>query len=406
MRAVRFEEYGDVDVLKVEEVPTPEPGHGEVVVRVVTAGTNPGEASIRSGAGKDRFPAHFPEGEGSDLAGVISAVGDGVQGVAVGQAVVGLSDGRNAQAEYALLPADRVVPKPDGLDWAAAATLYVAGTTALVMLDVDEAAARRDGRDQRRGGRGRGLRDAARGRPPAPACSRSPGRTTTSGCARGARSRSRTATASRSGCAELAPEGVAAFLDTYGDGYIELALRLGVPKERIETITDFPTAGRLGTVAKGMAAMADPAAGVARLAGLVADGAIEVPIKGRFPLEAVQDAYRAVESRSGLGKVVLDVSAPDPSDPIRSHQAVATFCCHGALITAESGNSRLQSVGQAGSCHSWRLWAREVATSGNPVELKPGVATRGDLPAGEVATSGNPAGRGTEGGRHTDAALP
>src|SRR5947209_13657219 len=69
MRAVRFEEYGDVDVLKVEEVPTPEPGPGQVVVRVVTAGTNPGEASIRSGAGKDRFTAHFPEDEGSDLAG-------------------------------------------------------------------------------------------------------------------------------------------------------------------------------------------------------------------------------------------------------------------------------------------------------------------------------------------------
>src|SRR3954469_6977549 len=135
MKAVRFEEYGDVGVLHVAEVPDPVPGVGEVVVKVVTAGVNPGESAIRSGAGKDRFPAHFPEGQGSDLAGVISAVGTGVEEVAVGQAVIGLSDGRNAQAEYALLPADRVVPKPDALEWAVAATLYVAGTTALVMID-------------------------------------------------------------------------------------------------------------------------------------------------------------------------------------------------------------------------------------------------------------------------------
>jgi NADPH:quinone reductase-like Zn-dependent oxidoreductase len=309
MRAVRFEEYGDVDVLKVEEVPTPTPAPGEVVVRVVTAGTNPGEAGIRSGAGKERFPAHFPEGQGSDLAGVISAVGDGVQGLAVGQDVIGLSDGRNAQAEYALLAADRVVPKPDSLDWAAAATLYVAGTTALVMLDVTRP---QPGETVAISGAAGGvgvfatqLAVATGARVLAIAGPHNHEQLRAWGAepvayGDGLEDRLR----------ELAPEGIAAFLDTHGGGYVELALRLGVPKERIETIIDFPTAGRLGTVAKGMAAMADPAAGVARLAQLVADGAIEVPVKGRFPLDQVQDAYRAVESRSGLGKVVLDISTP------------------------------------------------------------------------------------------------
>ncbi len=309
MRAVRFEEYGDVDVLRVEEVPDPVPGAGEVVVKVVTAGVNPGESAIRSGAGKDRFPAHFPEGQGSDLAGVVSAVGAGVTEVAVGQAVIGLSDHRNAQAEYALLPADRVVPKPDTLDWAVAATLYVAGTTALVMIDTTRPA---PGETVAISGAAGGVGVIA-----TQLAVRSGARVLAiAGEANHERLRAWGAepVAYGEGLEErlrsLAPAGIDAFLDTHGGGYVELALALGVPKERVETIIDFPTAGRLGAVAKGMAAMSDPAGGVARLARLVADGAVEVPIKERFPLERVQDAYRAVESRSGLGKIVLDVSAP------------------------------------------------------------------------------------------------
>src|SRR4051795_478763 len=135
-KAVKFEEYGDEGVLQVVEVPRPVPGPGEVVVRVVAAGTNPGEIPVRTGAFHERYPARFPEGQGSDLAGLVSAVGDGVSGVAVGDPVIGLSDQRNAQAEYAGLPADRIAPKPEGLDWDAAATLYVAGTTALLLIDV------------------------------------------------------------------------------------------------------------------------------------------------------------------------------------------------------------------------------------------------------------------------------
>ena len=77
-RAVRFDRYGDRSVLYVTDVPTPSPERGEVVVEVKAAAINPGEAAIRSGALADRFPATFPSGEGSDLAGIVSAVGDGV----------------------------------------------------------------------------------------------------------------------------------------------------------------------------------------------------------------------------------------------------------------------------------------------------------------------------------------
>ena len=60
MKAVRFDRYGDIDVLQVVEVPDPVPGDGEVLVRVKAAGINPGEAAIRTGALEERFPATFP----------------------------------------------------------------------------------------------------------------------------------------------------------------------------------------------------------------------------------------------------------------------------------------------------------------------------------------------------------
>ena len=89
MKAVRFQEYGGPEVLEVADVPEPSPGRGGVVVRVVAAGINPGESAIRSGAMKEVYPADFPEGQGSDLAGVISSVGEGVEDVSVGDAVIG-----------------------------------------------------------------------------------------------------------------------------------------------------------------------------------------------------------------------------------------------------------------------------------------------------------------------------
>ena len=309
MRAVRFDDYGGPEVLQVVDVPTPEPGAGEVVVRVVAAGVNPGEVGIRSGAMKDAYPTQFPEGQGSDLAGVVSAVGDGVDDVAVGDAVVGLSDGRNAQAEYALLPADRVTPKPEAVPWDVAATLYVAGTTAVAMMwTVAPRAGETVVVSGAAGGVGAvvtqlavraGARVLAFAGEANHATLRGWGAEPV-GYGDGLEGRLRAA----------APDGIDALLDTHGDGYIDLALRLGVPKDRIDTIIDFGTAQKEGVAANGMSALDDPRAAVAELADLVAAGDLEIPIKARFPLDRVQDAYRAVAERSGLGKIVLEVSVP------------------------------------------------------------------------------------------------
>ena len=309
MRAVRFEEYGDESVLRIEEVLDPEPGPGEVLVRVVTAGVNPGEAAIRSGAMKEMFPAVFPEGQGSDLAGVVQGVGAGVTGVAAGEAVIGLSDGRNAQAELVVLPADRVVRKPEALGWDVAATLYVAGTTALAMLQtvplerddvaVVAGAAGGVGVFLVQLAAGRGARVLAVAGEAHHEWLRAHG---AEPIARGDGLEDR--------LRQAAPDGVTAFYDCFGGGYTDLAVRLGVDPSRVDTIADFGAVDRLGVQAKGMAALEDPAAGVERLAAIASQGGFEVPIKGRFPFEAVQDAYRELSRRSGVGKVVLDVAAP------------------------------------------------------------------------------------------------
>ena len=74
-KAVRYNEYGGVDVLNVVEVPMPEPGPGQVLVQVKAAGINPGEAKIREGLLHSRWPATFPSGQGSDLAGIVEQTG-------------------------------------------------------------------------------------------------------------------------------------------------------------------------------------------------------------------------------------------------------------------------------------------------------------------------------------------
>src|SRR5579875_3372950 len=101
-QAVRFNQYGDVDVLQVVDVERPKPGAGQVLVQVKAAGINPGEASIRKGLLHSRWPATFPSGEGSDLAGVIAELGEGVHNFAVGDEVIGFTDNRASHAEFVL----------------------------------------------------------------------------------------------------------------------------------------------------------------------------------------------------------------------------------------------------------------------------------------------------------------
>src|SRR5271163_3100678 len=129
-RAVRFDEYGSIDVLKVVEVERPVPGPGQVLVEVRAAGINPGEASVRKGLLAKRWPATFPSGEGSDLAGVVVELGQGVAGLRRRDEVLGFTDNRASHAELVVVEARNLTAKPEKVSWEVAGSLFVAGTTA------------------------------------------------------------------------------------------------------------------------------------------------------------------------------------------------------------------------------------------------------------------------------------
>jgi NADPH:quinone reductase-like Zn-dependent oxidoreductase len=304
-RAVRFDQYGDIDVLNVVEVERPVPGSGQVLVRVKAAGINPGEASIRKGLLHDRWPAKFPSGEGSDLAGVVEEVGPDVTGFAAGDEVIGWTDERGSHAELVVVPAGHLVRKPAGVSWEAAGALFVAGVTAwaavravgvtngdtvvvsgaaggvgsiAVQLAGDAGAAKVIGLASER--HHAWLRD--HGVIPV---------TYGDGIAERIR--------------EAAEGAVDAFVDTFGDGYVQLAIEeLGVAPERVDTIIDWATAERYGAKTDGSMQGSSPEV-LAELAGLIDAGKLEVPIAHVYPLDQVRDAYTELEQRHTLGKIVL-----------------------------------------------------------------------------------------------------
>src|SRR3954453_15648425 len=132
MKAVRFHEFGDSDVLRYEEVEPPVPGAGEVRLRVAATSFNPVDGGIRGGYLQGAFPVTLPHTPGIDVAGTVDALGDGVRSVAVGDAVVAFlsltADG--AAAEYVITPADVLAPAPKGIPLADAAAFPMVGLTA------------------------------------------------------------------------------------------------------------------------------------------------------------------------------------------------------------------------------------------------------------------------------------
>jgi len=117
MKAVRFDSYGSIDVLRVADVPVPEPAQGEVLVKVKATSINPGEAKIREGLLHSRWPATFPSGEGSDLAGIVTKMGIGAEGVKAGDEVIGFTDRRASHAEYVVVEAQNLTRRPANVSW-------------------------------------------------------------------------------------------------------------------------------------------------------------------------------------------------------------------------------------------------------------------------------------------------
>ncbi len=302
-RAVRFDRYGGRDVLYVADIDMPSPGTGEVVVEVRAAGINPGEAGIRVGAVHEMFPATFPSGEGSDLAGVVTAVGPDVTEFAVGDEVLGFSFRRSSHATHTAVPVNQLIHKPTQLSWETAGSLYVVGATAYAAVrsvapqpgDTVAVSAAAGGVGSlvvqllvRRNARVLGIAGP--------------------GNAEWLRAHGVTPIAYGDGLAdrlrEAAPDGIDAFIDLFGPDYVQLAVDLGVAPERIDTIIAFQMAGEVGAKTEGSVDASTPEV-LTEIADLVATGAVEFDIAATYPLDQVADAFEELEKRHTHGKIVL-----------------------------------------------------------------------------------------------------
>ncbi|SFS92122.1 NADP-dependent oxidoreductase [Mucilaginibacter polytrichastri] len=303
MKAVKFEKYGGLDVLKIEDIQRPVPADNQVLVKVKAAGINPGEASIREGKLAKQFPTTFPSGEGSDFAGIIEEVGKGITGFNAGDEVIGFTDNRASHAEYVLAEADHIVPRPANVPWEQAGALFVAGTTAWASV---HAVSLKPGDTVVVSGAAGGVGSLA------VQLAKNAGANVIGLAGEsnqqwlkdhgitaviygdGQADRIKTASAGK----------VDAFIDTFGKGYVDLALELGVPADRINTIIDFEAAQKHGVKTEG-SAKAATAEVLAELAGLLASGKLEITVANTYPLDKVRDAYAELEQRHTHGKIVL-----------------------------------------------------------------------------------------------------
>jgi NADPH:quinone reductase-like Zn-dependent oxidoreductase len=129
MKAMRIHRYGEVSVIREDEIPRPVPGDGEVVLRVAATSFNPSEAGLRRGLLRSVFPLDLPYTIGSDVAGTVTEVGKGVHELAAGDRVIGRLDG-GAAAEYAVAASEVLVAAPATIPLAHAAAIPIAGVTA------------------------------------------------------------------------------------------------------------------------------------------------------------------------------------------------------------------------------------------------------------------------------------
>jgi NADPH:quinone reductase-like Zn-dependent oxidoreductase len=313
--AVKFNQYGGVEVLTIQETLIPALGPTQVLVRVKAAGINIGEAKIREGALARQWPTTFPSGQGSDFAGIIETIGHEVKDLAVGDEVIGFTNDRGSQAEFVTVEAHALVHRPPGVPWEQAGALFVAGTTAyaavkavnlkprdIVVISgaaggVGSIAVQLAGLA---GAKVIGLASEANHQwlieHNAIPVSYDQGKATGEATARAEALADRIRAASGGH--------VDAFIDTAGEGYVELALELGVKADRIDTIIDFEAAKKYGVKTAGNSEGGKPEV-LAELAGLIDAGKLQIPIAAVYRLTDVRDAYRELAKRHTHGKVVL-----------------------------------------------------------------------------------------------------
>lgn len=306
-KAVRLESFGGPEVLNVCEIPVPQAGSGQIRVRVIAAGLNPMDWFMTSDADTAaRFGLSLPSGFGTDYAGIVDQVGEGVTEFAVGDRVFGGALSR-AVATYVVIDVAGTIAAggdayhtPDGVDDRTAATLAIAGCTASAALDVVNL-----GSDDTVliGGAAGGVGVFA-----VQLAKLAGARVIGTGSATSAdaiRALGAEPVTYGDGMVDrlhaMAPGGITAAIDLYGTDTVQAARELGVPDERITTI-----AAQVDGITP--ATGANAALGtIEEIARLVAAGQIRVPIAASFPMEQIRAAVELQAGRHVHGKVVIDI---------------------------------------------------------------------------------------------------
>jgi NADPH2:quinone reductase len=322
MKAIRYHEHGGADVLTVDDVPTPDPGPGELLVRVHAASVNPIDTYVREGSVS---PADgLPHVGGADMAGVVEAAGDDVDGVAVGDRVfatgLGLFEG-GTYAEYVVAPAESLAPLPDSVSFADGAAAAMAFATAWRGL-VDRGGLSVGDTCLVQGGRG-GVGHAA------VQIAAHAGATVVATASDDAFLRDLGADAvidyAADGAAdrirEAAGGDVDVVLETHAAANVETDLDLLARGGSVvilgeeEPIRIGPGASMTGKIADAdlrfmsiMASREDQVPILERVGRLLADGTFTVEIEATYPLAEAAEAQRHVMSSGSRGKVVLDAA--------------------------------------------------------------------------------------------------
>ena len=305
-RMVRLDSFGGPEVLNIREVHAPQAGSGEIRVRVIAAGLNPMDWIMTADAGTAaRFGLSLPAGFGTDYAGVVDQVGDGVTGFAPGDRVFGGALSR-AIADFVVvdaaggIAASEAHHTPDGVDDRTAATLTIAGRTAAAALAVVNPG---PGDTVLIGGAAGGVGVFA-----VQLARLAGARVIGTGSATSSdflRDLGAEPVAYGDGLADrvraLAVDRVTAAIDLHGTETVHAARELGVPDGRICTI-----AAQVDGVPPANGANAAPGA-LEEVARLIAVGQLRVPIAARFPVEQIRAAVELQAGRHVHGKVVIDL---------------------------------------------------------------------------------------------------
>jgi NADPH:quinone reductase-like Zn-dependent oxidoreductase len=297
MRAIQYRRFGGPDVLELVEVPDPQPGPGQVRVAVRAVGVNPIDWKMRSGM----MGGELPQTTGREAAGVVDAIGEGIEDAAPGDRVFGFVTGGGA-AELAVLT--DYAPIPDSLDFAGAAALPVAVETATRTLDLlrvghdtillINGAAGAVGSSAVQLARLRGARVIGTASPHNHEYLRSLGAEATT-YGDGLIDRVR----------EIAPGGVDAALDAAGGGALPALVELAGDPKQVVTIADYAGAQETGARFSGGMGTERAIHGLRHIGELIESGEFSLPVAQTFPLEKAGDAHELSEEGHVRGKLVL-----------------------------------------------------------------------------------------------------